>query len=334
MTHTPHTPDQIIAVTGATGFTGGALARRLLADGLQVRALVRNPDRARDLEAMGAKLCQGDIRDPEAVEHFLEGVDIVYHIAANFRDELSREEMFAINYGGTKVMLEAAEKAGVKRFVHCSTGGVHGDVPHPMANEEAPFNPGDYYQESKLEGEKLAWEYIKAGRLPISIVRPAGIYGAGDKRFLKLAKGIKTRRFFMIGDGKTLFHMVYIDDLVDGIILCGTVDEALGEAFLIAHDHHATLNELVDMIAEMVDSSVPSFKVPFYPVYLVGWGMEIIFKPLGINPPLYRRRVDFFRKNRSWDITKARTILGYEPKYTLREGVAKQIQYYKDEGLL
>lgn len=326
---------QLVGITGATGFIGGALCRRLVEEGCTVRAYARNPEKAKKLEAMGVEVCIGDIRDADKVHQFLQGVDMVYHIAGNFRDEsVSEEMMYDINYGGTKNMLEAAEANGVKRFLHCSTCGVHGHISNPPANEESPYNPGDYYQRSKLKAEKLVWEYINAGKFPISIYRSAGVYGAGDTRFLKMAKGIQKRRFPILGDGKTLFQMIYIDDLVDGIILAGTKEEAIGNVYILIGDEHVELDELAQMVADITDSALLPVKFPFWPVYYAGWAMEILFKPLGINPPLYRRRVDFFRKDRWFDISKAQTDLGFQPKIDLREGLEKQIQWYRDEGLM
>lgn len=324
-----------ILVTGGTGYTGSHLVRRLVRDGYDVRTFVRNPDKFPPLRDLGVEIVTGDLRNREDVNRAMEGVDVVYHIAALFRAEnVTREDMFDINAGGAQNMLEAAEGQGVKRFVHCSTIGVHGDVKHPPATEESPYNPGDYYQESKLEGELIAQRFMKAGNIPISIYRPAGIYGPEEMRFLKLIKSIRNRTFIMIGSGEILYHMVYIDDLVDGIILCGTRDEAVGEIFILAGEDNLTLNELVKLIAELQGVGAPKLKVPFAPVYAAGYAAEVIFKPLGIQPPIYRRRVDFFRKTRSFDISKAKAILGYKPDVSLRQGMANTIAWYEQQGLL
>ena len=183
---------QRVLVTGATGFTGGHLCERLLADGHSVRALVRDPGRCTDLREKGVELFTGDLRDAGSLRRSVEGMDTVYHIAALFRPEnVSRDDMRAANVFGTQHLLDASIDAGVGRFIHCSTVGVHGDIKDPPANEETPYGPGDYYQESKTEGERIVLRYMQEGRMPITVFRPGGIYGPRDLRFLELLKAVK-----------------------------------------------------------------------------------------------------------------------------------------------
>ena len=324
-----------ILVTGATGFTGGHLCERLAKDGHLVRALVRDPSQCRHFERMGVDVVQGDLRDSHSVDIAMKGIRTVYHIAALFRPEnVSRQDMWDINVEGTRHLLDAAIKEQVSCFVHCSTIGVHGDVKDPPATEETPYAPGDYYQESKTEGEKLALEYSAQGKLPIVVFRPGGIYGPRDLRFLKLFKAIKRKRFFMLGSGDILYQLVYIDDLVDGIILCGTHEKAIGEVFVLTGERPQTLNAMVATVAQVVGVNPPWLKLPVFPVYFAGFLCELLCKPLGINPPLYRRRVDFFRKTRSFDIGKAKRMLGYQPKVSPQQGLQLTAEWYEKEGLL
>lgn len=265
----------------------------------------------------------------------MEGVGTVYHIAALFRPEnVTRAEMFAVNVDGTRNMLEAAEAAGVRRFVHCSTIGVHGDVKDPPATEESPYAPGDYYQESKTEGELVALDAMRNGRMPVTVFRPGGIYGPGDLRFLKLIRPVARGKFVMFGSGEILYQMVYIDDLVDGIIRCGTVDRAIGQVYILTGEPPVTLNRLVEIVAEVTGARPPRLRLPVTPIYLAGWLCELLCKPIGVNPPLYRRRVDFFRKTRSFDIAKAKRELGYAPKVDLATGIARTVRWYREQGLL
>jgi len=324
-----------VLVTGATGFTGGHLCERLSREGHQVRALVRDQSRCSELSRRGVELVTGDLRDPESLKGATSGIDVVYHIAALFRPEnVTRKEMWENNVQGTKNMLDAAVKTGVKRFVHCSTIGVHGDVKNPPANEEAPYAPGDYYQESKTAGEKIALQYLQEGKLPIVIFRPGGIYGPRDLRFLKLIRPIKAGRFIMLGSGEIVYQMIYIDDLIDGILLCGTRDEAVGKVYILTGKEPTTLNELVRVVAEVLGVRPPWLRFPVTPVYLAGFLCELLCKPLGINPPLYRRRVDFFRKTRSFDISKAKKELGFWPKTDLRTGMKLTADWYRGHGHL
>jgi nucleoside-diphosphate-sugar epimerase len=322
-------------VTGAAGFTAGHLCERLVREGYQVRGLVRDASRCAELRQSGVEPVFGDIRDRSALDEAVNGVDIVYHIAALYRREnVSRKDMWDTNVQGTRNLLDAALKAQVQRFVHCSTVGVHGDIKNPPANEQAPYRPGDHYQESKAEGERVALEYMAETQLPIVVFRPGAIYGPGDLRFLKLFRAIKRKRFIMLGSGQVSYHMIYIDDLVDGILLCGTSDKSVGRVYILAGESAATLNRIVEVISEVLDSRPASLRLPVAPVYLAGLVCEMICKPFGINPPLYRRRVDFFRKNRAFNISKAKSELSFEPKINLKTGISLTAEWYRTQGLL
>jgi nucleoside-diphosphate-sugar epimerase len=280
-------------------------------------------------------LVPGDLRDRTSLEQATSGVSVVFHVAALFRPEnVSRKEMWETNVEGTRNILEAADKAGVQRFVHCSTVGVHGAIKTPPANEETPYGPGDYYQESKTEGERVVLKHMKEGRLPAVIFRPGGIYGPRDLRFLKLLKAIKTRRFVMLGSGEVGYQMIYIDDLIDGILLCGTDKRAVGNTYILTGEEHLTLNRLVQVIAEVLGVRPTRLRFPVTPVYLAGFLCELLCKPLGINPPLYRRRVDFFRKTRLFDISKAKRELGFKPKVDLKCGIRRTADWYLENAYL
>jgi nucleoside-diphosphate-sugar epimerase len=277
----------------------------------------------------------GDLRDPTALKQATQGIDTVYHIAALFRPEnVSRKAMWETNMQGTKHILDAAVNAGVQRFIHCSTVGVHGDIKNPPANEETPYGPGDYYQESKTEGERVALQYMAEGRLPVVIFRPGGIYGPRDLRFLKLFKAIKTRRFVMLGSGRVIYQMIYIDDLIDGILLCGTEQKAIGNIYILTGEEPVTLNQLTRVVAAVLGVPAPRLRFPVTPAYVAGFICELICKPLGVHPPLYRRRVDFFRKTRSFDISKAKRELGFKPKTDLKTGIGLTADWYHAHGYL
>lgn len=321
-------------VTGASGFTGGALCRRLRADGHEVVAFVRGSSRTEALEALGVECRVVDLRDAADVRAHFEAFDRVYHIAAAYRTEhADKQEFRAINVDGTRHLLEAAAAAGVGRFVHCSTVGVQGEIEDPPADEDYRFQPGDHYQQSKLEGELLARDAFARG-LPGAVVRPVGIYGPGDTRFLKLFRPISRGRFVMIGSGKTLYHMTYIDDLVEGIVLAGTREAALGQVFTIGGPRYTTLRELVDLIAEVLGAPRPRLRVPLWPVLAAAHVCEKLCEPLGISPPLYPRRVEFFALDRAFSIERARKLLGYEPRFDLREGIARTAAWYREQGLI
>ena len=198
----------------------------------------------------GIEVAIGDLRDRAALATAVTGVEVVYHIAAIYRQAgVSRDVYRAVNATAVGELVEAAAAAGVRRVVHCSTVGVHGDIEHPPANEDAPLRPGDIYQETKLEGERLAREAGARLGIEVTIARPSGIYGPGDRRLLKLFRGVARRRWITLGRGRIYYHLTYIDDLVEGFRLCGEHPAAANRTYILAGGEVTTLNELVAIIA-------------------------------------------------------------------------------------
>jgi nucleoside-diphosphate-sugar epimerase len=327
-------PRAPILVTGAGGFTGLALTRALVERGHPVRALVRQPSQVPELERVGAEVLQGDIRDPDIVRRAVDGREIVYHLAAVFRragvpDSLYRE----VHVDATRRLIEAATQAGVRRFVHCSTVGVHGNVEGDSpADENAPMAPGDIYQRTKLEGEAIARETAARTGLPLTVVRPGPIYGPADQRLLKLIGGVARGRFFLLGSGRPRFQMVYVDDLVEGLRLAAERPEAVGRTYILTGEEAPTLRELVREIAGVARVGAPRLRLPVWPFWLAGALCELVCIPLGVEPPIYRRRVKFFTNNRWFDISRARSELGYSPRVPLREGLRRTLDSYRSLG--
>lgn len=325
----------LVLVTGATGFTGGHLARALVARGDTVRALVRDPGKAWDLEAAGVSLVTGDLRDRATLAPALAGVEVVYNIAALYRTAgLPEQEYRTVNADAVGWLIEAAAAAGVRRVVHCSTVGVHGDIEHPPANEEAPLRPGDIYQVTKVEGERIAREAATRTGVEVVIARPTGIYGPGDRRLLKLFRGVARRRFVILGSGTIFYHLTYIDDLCDGFRLCGTHPAAAGRTYILSGPEVTTLKELVETTAAVAGVRPLPIRLPVWPFWLAGAACEALCAPFGIEPPLYRRRVDFFTKSRAFDSTRARQEIGYAPRVGLREGIGRTLAWYKEQAWL
>jgi nucleoside-diphosphate-sugar epimerase len=320
-------------VTGGSGFTGGHLCRMLVEQGYTVTALARASSKVGHLEALGIQIATGDLSTSFSLNGVLKNIDVIFHVGAAYRQEgVSKEYFWKVNVDGTRALLEQARDSGVQRFVHCSTVGVQGEIKNPPAKETDPYNPGDHYQESKVEGEKLALGFFERYKMAGSIVRPVGIYGPGDTRFLKLFKHINNGTFRMIGSGEVLYHLTFVEDLVRGIILAGEKPEAVGNIYAIGGNEYLTLKELVALIAEVLGKPVPKKRVPLGPVYAAAALCEVLCRPLGIEPPLYRRRLDFFTKDRAFDISKAKKELGYEPQVPLREGLARTAEWYKKQG--
>ena len=299
-------------------------------------ALVRTEaSAASGLKEAGVSLVTGDLRDRDALAAATDGVEVVYHIAAMYRQAGLGDEVYrAVNATAVADVVEAAARAGVRRVVHCSTVGVHGDVEHPPANEDAPLKPGDIYQVTKLEGERLARDTGSRLGVEVTIVRPTGIYGPGDRRLLKLFRGVARRRWITLGDGKIYYHLTFIDDLVDGFRLCGTHPAAANRTYILAGGEVTTLNDLVGLVADVAGVATPTRHLPVWPFWVAGAACEAMCAPFGVEPPIFRRRVDFFTKSRAFDITRARTEIGFAPRVGLREGTRRTLEWYRAEGWL
>jgi len=325
---------QRVLITGVTGFTGGYLARRLIQDGFDVVGLALPGVDTSNLEK-GIQIIHGDLTDKASLVPAMKGVDKVYHIAAVYREEnIPRKMFWDVNVDGTRNLLEVSKEAGVKRFIHCSTVGVQGEIENPPADEDAPYNPGDYYQVSKMEGEILALKFFKKEKLPGVVFRPVGIYGPGDTRFLKLFRYIHQGQFRMFGSGEVLYHLTYIDDLIDGILLVGETPGIEGEIITLAGERYTTLNEFVQTVADVLNAKLSTRHYPVWPLWTAGAICEVLFRPFPINPPIYRRRVDFFIKDRAFEISKAKELLGFKPKIDIKTGLKRTAEWYQSQGLL
>jgi nucleoside-diphosphate-sugar epimerase len=325
-----------VLVTGGTGFTGKALVKRLLDKGHNVIVLdYKEGLKTQELRDWGAEVVIGSVTDKETVNRCMDGIVVVHHLAAAFR-ELNVPDSYyeEVNVGGTKNVLEVAFEQKVRKFIYCSTCGIHGNIDNPPAGEDAPIKPADYYQRTKYEAEPIVNEYFKKG-MKTAILRPAAIYGPGDpERFLMIFKRVAKRTFPMFGNGKTLYHPLYIDNLIDACMLAMEEGKGDGQAYLIADNEFLEIEELVRKVGKALNVNVRIPHYPIIPVVVAGHICERICKPLHITPPIFPRRVDWYRQNRAFRIDKAKRDLGYQPKVDIDEGLKRTAEWYKKEGYL
>ena len=329
-----------LLVTGAAGFIGGALFRRLRAYGCDVTGTVLHPREAAAIRDQGGTAVVLDLASDVPFEPCLADIDIVFHLAALFQEAEQSEAMYRqVNETGALRLCRAAAAAGVERFVHCSTVGVYGDVKEIPCKETSPYNPNDPYRRAKLAGELAILEF--AGTLPpdgmvVTVNRPAMVYGPGDLRLLKFFRSILQRRFVMIGSGEVTAHLNYIEDVLDSLILGALAprEKVHLEAFNVASDRPMSLNELARLVADYGNVPLPRWHVPVAPVWLAALACELIWAPLKARPPLFRRRVGFFTQNRAFDLAKAQAQLGYRSRWDNREGIARTIDWYREMKLL
>ena len=325
-----------ICVTGGTGFTGAALVLRLLKDGHSVRVLDNKPGLiAAELTARGAELTYGTVTDRAFVAGAVAGCDVVMHLAAAFREVEASDSLYReVNRDGTRIVGEESARANVRKFVYCSTQGIHGHIENPPGDETSPIAPADFYQQTKYEGE-LEIAALGGRGLDYTILRPTAIYGPGDPgRFLMLFKRAQRGMFPMFGSGVTYYHPVHIDNLVDAFLLAAEPGRGSGEAYLIGDAEYFTIEELVKRVGHAIDVDVRIDHYPIWPLIIAGHVCEKLCKPLGIPPPIFPRRVDWFRQVRAFRIDKARHDLGYQPRVGIAEGLRQTGDWYREHGYL
>jgi len=328
-----------IFISGGTGFIGSRLALACLERGHSVKVLgqVNTPAEVANrtlLEKEGADVILASVMDREVLLQELKGADYVFHLAAAQHEISVPDQRFRdVNVRGTVNMLEASVNAGVKRFIHGSTIGVYGSsMDGNVIDEESPLQPDNIYGETKAEGEKAVLSF--ADRLPVVIIRIPETYGPGDRRLLKLFKTIGKNRFFLIGDGRNLHHLIYIDDLVESFFLAADSSDSVGNVFVVAGREAVTTREMASVIAEQMGTNIPGVHAPLSLFLLLATIIEKTCRPMGIAPPIHRRRMDFFRKSFSFSIGKAERILKFSPKVSFREGVFHTARWYKEMGYL
>jgi nucleoside-diphosphate-sugar epimerase len=325
-------------ITGGTGFIGSRLALDCAKRGEQVRILAKiNNDNEQsghdELKKAGIEFIDGDIVDPATAGRACKGVLTLYHLAAAQHEANVGDDYFErINVEGARSILDAAVEAKVGRVVHGSTIGVYGIAENGPVHDRTPLFPDNIYGKTKLKGEHLARSY--ADRLKIAIVRISETYGPGDYRLLKLFKGIGSKKFFMVGKGENLHHPVYIDDLINGLHRAATMEDAIGQTVVLAGPRSVTTKEMVEGISSALETPGPRITVPLPALMGAAMVIESVCKPIGIQPPLHRRRMNFFVKSFRFSGDEAREKLGFEPKITFAEGARRTAKWYQDAGLI
>ncbi|MBI4588601.1 MAG: NAD-dependent epimerase/dehydratase family protein [Candidatus Rokubacteria bacterium] len=324
-------------VTGAAGCVGGRLAERLAADeGMRVRALVRDPAKARRLgKTDGIEVVRGDVTRPDSLRPAVAGCQLVFHAAARVGDWGTRTEFYEANVRGTENVLEAALAAGLERFVHISSIAVYGIEAGPGTDEFSPHRPcGDNYIDTKIEAERLAFEYYRGRGLPLTVIQPSSIYGPHAGIWtVRPVELMRTHRMALIGGGRGLCPPVYIDNLVDGIVLATRHDQAVGEAFIITDGLSVTWKEFFGFYARMMGrGSFLSF--PKSLAWLAALVVEAGARLTGWRPTFTRTTIRTLTLRSTYDITKARERLGYVPRLSLEEGMRRTEAWLREEGYL
>ncbi len=323
-----------VLVTGATGFTGINLTRKLVEAGLKVSAVARSSSNLEPLEELPITWFRGEVFDEALMQQAIKGQEYIFHVAAAFREAKCTEEDYRnVHVKSTQIIArEITGDPHFKRLVHVSTFGVHGHIANPPATENYPFGPGDDYQRTKLEAEIWLNDYAKKNNLNYTIIRPAAIYGPGDRRLLKLFKMATKPLFPLLGQGKCMYHLVHVDDLTNTFIIAATHPQAEGDTFVCGGNEAIPVAEIAQIIAEHFNVKTKIIRLPIGPFFLLADVCEFLCKPLKIEPPIYRRRVAFYSKDRHFDVSKMRNTLNYEPQYSNKKGLIETAEWYVQQG--
>jgi nucleoside-diphosphate-sugar epimerase len=333
-----------VAITGATGFVGGALVQALAAEGHEIVAVVRpssSKEIGRGLRSMHGNSVtwrDGDVTDPATLRGLFDGLDWLIHAAGMLGQAGTPEAVyFRIHERGTANVLAEAQRAGLKRVLYISSPGVlgpinprvHGDAP---ADESAPLAPSNPYERSKAAAEQVALAFAQNG-LPVVIVRPEFIYGPGDWHVLGLFKAVRNGRFFVIDGGRHTCHPTYIEDAVTGMIQALNHGK-VGHIYHITGPEPVTFRELGNTIAAVLNVPSPRYNLPRWLAWLGAAGLELLAGLVGRRPPLSRTGVAFFSEDRRLSWRKAYLELKYKPQFDLKRGVMATVAWYRENNLL
>lgn len=321
-------------VTGAGGFIGSALVRRLVEEGYRVRSVVLEGAPETFLEGVDTEIFYGDITDPVTLKPAFKGADAAFHLAALARDWGPSWLFRRLNYEGVLNVLDVAERAGVGRLLHVSTLAVHAYKPTFGGDETVPRDSTlNAYCTYKRFGEEAVRERMEAGRIPVTIVRP-GIFPFGPRdttSFYPMARALEKGLFRYVNGGRSRISVAYVENLADGIVAAARHPDAVGETFVICDDEPRSWREITEAFCNEMGIKPPGMSVPskaLYPAAALLMGLWTIF-PLPGEPPLtfYRIKVagtELFFTNR-----KARETLGWEPKVSFEEAVRRTVGWYR-----
>ncbi len=322
-------------VTGANGFVGSHLVEGLLRNGYQVRCLVRKTSNLKWLSGLNVEYVYGDIADKNSLTGGVQGVDVVFH-CAGLTKARSREEYFKANAEGTKNLVSVCleNNPGLKRLVYVSSQAAVGPgADEKPLDEAAPCRPITYYGESKLEGEKIILENLS--RLPVTIVRPPAVYGPRDSDMLGFFKAAKYGFRISFGFGQSFLSLVYVKDLVDGIILAAETPQSVGQTYFIADDRVYSWKEAFEIIARVLDKRTIPLRIPRSFVFSVAFIIQSFCALFGKAAVLNVQKArEITRRYWGLDVSKAKSQLGFSAKHDLAKGADKTVKWYREMGWL
>lgn len=316
--------DTTIAITGIGGFIGLRMAQRAMERGMKVKGLDLSPEAARRARSLGAEVTVGSVNDEKRVAQMCKDADIVFHTAAVVEEGGSMELFRKVNVEGTRTVAAAALEADVMRFVHLSSVMVYGFRFPPYVTEEGPLRgENNPYCQTKIESEQAVMEYHKPGRMEVIVIRPGDVYGPGSVPWvLRPLQMIKSGRFALVNGGRGTMNHVYVDNLLDGIFLALEKD-ATGEPFNLTDGQNTSWAEYFGFLNRMIGRKRKLRSVPRKVIEPVFGAIEKIYGALGKKAPGSAEALNFLTRPYPYSIARARKVLGYEPKISLKEGMQR-----------
>lgn len=321
-----------IAVTGANGFIGSTLVERLIADGHRVRCLVHRS--AHRLAGLDVEQVSGSIGDPDVLARTFAGAELIYHLAGRATDWGPREEFFRVNAHGTRAVIDAAVAAGAERLVFTSSLAVHRFTGHVDADEETPAEQRTYaYGASKVDAERTVRAAHEARRIQTVMVRPGVVvFGPRDTTaFVHMAPMFAKGRWTHVANGRSLLCYTYVDNLVDGLVLAGTVPEAAGGVFNITDDLRLSWRAFVSAVIAAFGVRERSFSVPVPLARAAGIAAEALFRAVGASnpPPITDYRTALVSNDFHFSCDRAKQVLGYAPRVPFEEGLRRTVAWWR-----
>ena len=316
-----------VFVTGAAGFIGAAVADRCRDAGIEVRG----GDIAGDEEGV----VQDDVTKPGAWQGQAEGCDVVVHTAAVVGMYSSPAGYWETNVRATRFALDAAVAAGAKRFLHLSSIVVHGFDFEGEVDETSPVHPnGVHYVDTKIASEQVVLAAHASGEIPCTIVRPGDVYGPRSRPWtVEPVRMLKARSFALPAGGRGMHSPVYVDDLVDGILLAAAEPAAAGRIFILTGPEHVSIGEFIGHYCRMLGVDAPR-SVPTPVARHAARAIDAVARLRGKRNEMTPAAVDYFNRRGTYSIARARELLGYQPRHDLATGMARTEEWLRSEGLL
>jgi ornithine--oxo-acid transaminase len=333
--------DDVCLITGASGFIGGRLAKRLVQEGYSVRCLVRASSDTSRLDELGVEIAVGDLASASSLDRAVEGCDYVFHCGALVSDWATREEILRTNVTGTRTLLDASVNASVQRFIHFSTTDIYG-YPEGVAIDEsyAARRFRNWYAQTKLDAEAEVRSVERERALSAVILRPATVYGPGSTDVVgEIARAIRGRNMLLVDGGRAVAGLCYIDNLVDAAMLALQHDDAPGHAFNVSDGLGITWREFTDGLAEGLGCSKVRWSLPYWMASGIGFSLEhcyrILRRTTGLHVPplLSRQAVQVLGKNQDFSSRRAREMLGWEPRVGYPAGLAATLAWLRSDYL-